>query len=135
MRQTEFCNHYRAEAEHATCKKGIAYDKFEGLSFDQNPCFERNGVAPCGCEFAEFPTAEERAERDRQFEIQFANIGKAREAIVSHLGPWKRGQESDYGAIDCPVCGGKTSLTFSRSGYNGHIHADCVTPGCVSWME
>ena len=136
MRKTEFCKHYRAMSEHNTCKKGIAYDTFSGLSFEQRPCFERNGSTPCGCELAEFPTAEERAERDREFQVRFANMGVARRAIVDSLGgPWKKGTDGSAGAINCPVCGGNESLRFTRSGYNGHIHARCTTEDCVAWME
>lgn len=36
---------------------------------------------------------------------------------------------------DCPVCCESNVLQFTRSGYNGHIHAKCATDGCVSWME
>lgn len=134
MRNTEFCKHYRGMHEHDTCEKGIAYDSFKGLTFEQRPCFERDGVAPCGCDLAEFPTAEERAERDRLMEIRFANTGKARRAIVDHLGgPWKRGDASVVDDIPCPVCGG--TLSFSRSAYNGHIHASCSGEDCVRWME
>ena len=136
MRRTEFCKHYRAMSDHDTCEKGVAYDKFKGLSFKQRPCFERNGVAPCGCELAEFPTPAERAERDRLLDIRFANMGVARRAIVDSLGgPWKRGMDGSAGVINCPVCGGNEALRFTRSGYNGHIHASCTTEDCVAWME
>jgi len=64
------------------------------------------------------------------------NINVARRAIVAHLGgPWKSGMKDEYGAMDCPVCSSEGSLRFSRSGYNGHIHAWCTTEWCVSWME
>lgn len=136
MRQTEFCKHYRAMSDHDTCEKGIAYDSFKGLPYEKRPCFERDGAAPCGCDLAEFPTAEERVERDRLMEIRFVNAGKARKAIVDHLGgPWKAGMDGDSGEIDCPVCGVGMALQFSRSGYNGHIHARCKTADCVCWME
>lgn len=50
-------------------------------------------------------------------------------------GPWRRGMAGECDTIDCPVCKGEKCLDFSRSGYNGHIHAACRTEGCVSWME
>ncbi len=135
-RQTEFCNHYQAMSEHAVCKAGIAYDKFKGLGFAQRPCFERNGIAPGGCDCAVFPTAEERESRDKELNEYFAKIGKARKAIVDFLGgPWNRGDATASGQITCPACGGVEALQFSRSGYNGHIHAHCHTEGCVAWME
>lgn len=135
MRATEFCKHYRAMSDHKTCEKGVAYDDFKGLKFEQRPCFERRGVAPPGCPLAEFPTKEEREERDRRDAEMFSNMATARQAIVEHLGgPWKRGMEGSSGTIKCPVCADGT-LRFSRSGYNGHIHAGCSTDGCVRWME
>lgn len=135
MGETEFCNHYRAMSEHKTCSKGVAYEDFKGLKFDERPCFEKRGVAPTGCEFAEFPTPEEREKRRQEIMQRFARIGTARAAIVANLGgPWKRGMESASGSIPCPVCESGT-LSFSRSGYNGHIHAGCTSPGCVRWME
>ncbi len=36
--------------------------------------------------------------------------------------------------IDCPVgCGGR--LHLSQSSYNGHVHGQCTTAGCLNWME
>lgn len=38
------------------------------------------------------------------------------------------------GEMDCPIC--KTGkLRYSRSSYNGHVHAACSSDGCVRWME
>ena len=38
------------------------------------------------------------------------------------------------GVMECPIC--KTgNLRYSRSNFNGHVHAACSTEGCVSWME
>lgn len=136
MKTTEFCNHYQAMSDHKECKAGVAYDTFKGLKFDERPCFERNGVAPTGCPLAVFPTPEERAEYEREMNERFAAIGKARQAIVTSLGgPWKRGKAGSQGTITCPVCNGDNALRFTRSGYNGHIHAACKTEGCVRWME
>lgn len=39
-----------------------------------------------------------------------------------------------YGVIDCPVCKtGKVSFTVAE--YNGHVHAQCSTRLCMSWIE
>lgn len=35
--------------------------------------------------------------------------------------------------IECPKCKGR--LHLSQSSYNGHVHGQCETKGCVSWME
>lgn len=75
-------------------------------------------------------------EDDRLFDQMLSMTVKAREAIVEFCGgPWKRGDGGVAGVIDCPCCGAKDSLSFSRAGYNGHIHASCETEDCVSWME
>lgn len=132
-----FCNHYRAMSEHDTCSAGVCYDKFKGLPHSERPCFREPGKEPPGgCDKAEYPTPEQLAEIEAEMKARFENLGKARGAIVQSLGgPWKKGTPGSSGVIDCPVCGQKESLRFSRSGYNGHIHAGCKTEKCVAWME
>ena len=137
MRLTIFCNHFRAMSEHKTCEAGCSYDDFKGMGFDKQPCFMKNGIKRPGCDKAEFPTPEEIAAEDAEIHRSMENISKARQAIVAHLGgPWVRNHTPGAtGVIDCPVCGAKQSLRFTRAGYNGHIHAGCTTKECVGWME
>ncbi len=136
MRRTIFCKHYRAMSDNTTCKVDVPYDTFKGLKFDEWPCFMRGGEICGGCDKQEFPTPEEIAAEDAEDAKLFERMGKARQAIVTSLGgPWKRGKAGSSGTITCPVCNGDNSLRFTRSGYNGHIHAACTTAGCVSWME
>lgn len=74
---------------------------------------------------------------DEETKARFKKICDARKAIVEHLGgPWHRqnNKKGGSGCIDCPVCGNKESLFFSRAAYNGHIHAKCKTADCVAWM-
>lgn len=70
---------------------------------------------------------------DEEFEVVLERIRVARTAIVEAIGPYRRGV-SDTGGIKCPICG-TGRLGFVRSGYNGHIHAECGTSDCVSWIE
>ncbi len=132
-----FCKHYRAMSEHKTCEAGVEYSIFNGTPRDHHPCFPRRGKPnPTGCDKADYPTVEDVARWDAYISERFGKTGKAREAIVTHLGgPWKKGIGPGQGIIDCPACGGTECLSFSRSSYNGHIHARCATDGCVSWME
>lgn len=134
-----FCNHYRAMSEHSTCEAGVNYATMEGVPFDQRPCFFKGDpptVKSTVCELALYPTPEELAARDAELAKRFEKMAKAREAIVAHCGgPWKKGNPSKRGVIDCPACGRAGTLHFSRAGYNGHVHAQCVTDGCVAWME
>lgn len=136
-RSTIFCNHYRAMSDNDTCKAGVSYELFKGMPFEMRPCFWRYGKDPnAGCSLMEMPTAEQLAAEEEEFRKRLELTGKARAAIVAHLGgPWKKGTPGAGGIIDCPACGAVKSLSFSRAGYNGHIHAACATEGCVSWME
>ncbi len=93
---------------------------------------------------------------NEEFKERFARIEIARKAIledlklraksgdvnVKPLDPecehrWHKPQDNYYsgaGEMDCPVC--KTGkLRYARSPYNGHVHARCMTDGCVAWME
>jgi hypothetical protein len=85
------------------------------------------------------------------FKARHAKITKAREEILDHLSErfksgdmtvlpgnrdYKNGKNSftGSGTLLCPVCGVGT-LSYSRAAYNGHVHANCETDGCVRWME
>lgn len=131
-----WCKHYRGMSGKTQCEAGVEFASLPNRGtkeFTKScPCFgpDQSGT----CEKAEYPTAEEMAAEDREIEERCINLGKARRAIVEHLGgPWTKGTPVGAGEIDCPVCG--KTLKFTRSGYNGHIHARCETDGCVSWME
>lgn len=135
-RATPWCNHYSGMHRKESCDAGVRFDSLPGYGIkgflDTCPCFARGG----SCEKAVYPTQDELAAAEIEMAKRFANIGKARAAIVESLGgPWKRGTGGAVGEIDCPACGALKSLAFSRSGYNGHIHAACRTEGCVRWME
>lgn len=133
-----WCKHYRGMHGKDECDAGVRFDSLTNYGvrgfYDSCPCFGPAATGQCGK--AEYPTAAELAAIDRWREERFAAIGTARQAIVAALGgPWKRGTPGSSGAIDCPVCSGHETLRFSRSGYNGHIHAACSTEKCVRWME
>lgn len=134
---TPWCKHYQGMSGKDVCDAGIRFDSL--LLYGTRPfmstcpCFGPKGT---NCDKAEYPTADELAEQRAADEKRFADIGKARAAIVEACGgPWKRGMGAVAGSIDCPACHGVRLLRFSRSGYNGHIHAACLTDGCVRWME
>ena len=58
---SEFCNHYQAAAFNKVCKKGIQYSSFG--SAQELPCWDETKSSKCP--LAEYPTAEQRAERER----------------------------------------------------------------------
>jgi hypothetical protein len=146
MRQTIFCKHYRAMSEHKTCEAGVDYDDFKGIPFRERPCFwtrenhrefdQSMPQPPPGCSLAVFPTEAEIEAEETEDQLRFDRIRKAREAIITSLGgPWKKGMAGSRGEIPCTCDGCDGTIRFIRSGYNGHVHAKCLTAGCVSWME
>lgn len=40
---------------------------------------------------------------------------------------------SSSGEIPCPVCAGR--LRWVRDSFNGHLHGECETEGCLRWMQ
>jgi hypothetical protein len=100
-----------------------------------HPCFRYEAAKAKPCDKCHFRTDGEQKTYDDEITAHINSIGVARKAIVDHLsGPWKKGMKGAFGTISCPVC--KTGqLSFTRSAYNGHIHAKCTTDDCVSWME
>lgn len=146
----KWCKNYRAPFEHDECAVGIRYEEVRldheevpytsrGIRYTARrslPCFPAGdslNLKGATCEKCVFQTPEEVAAENAEHAKRFADTMKAREAIVTHLGPWKRGMKGSGGAITCPVCEKPETLRFTRSGYNGHIHAACE--GCVCWME
>lgn len=136
---TVFCKHFTG-TQHATCKAGVAYDAVtlgKGTAQRSIPCIgDKHNPLGASCELCVFPTPEEIAAEEEADAKRMQDTMTARSAIVESLGgSWKKGTPSQRGKIDCPVCKKPRALNFSRSGYNGHIHAQCSTDGCVAWME
>lgn len=137
-RAKDWCKHYNGTVNDL-CKAGVKYTDLEQGRGSQQfslPCFKDRNPLGATCEKCEFRTPEEVAAMEAEQKKRLEDLGKARAAIVVHLGgQWKKGMTGRAGSIDCPVCTPVGCLNFSRSGYNGHIHAKCSTVGCVSWME
>ena len=120
------------------CKAGVRYADVQDRSQKpyRRPC-NREGIfsgAATTCPHATFPTPEEAERLAVECEARMARriegLGIAREAIVKATG----GKRGVAGKLACPVCS-DGELSYSVSGYNGHIHAACSKAGCVRWME
>lgn len=137
-----WCKHYTGMSDHK-CAKGVEYDNVlstEEFMLSRNgrakikqsrswPCF-KHLVPVCGeCPVAEYPTDEEVLQKAKGGEEFSRKINKARAAIMAHYESTKITQ----GKIQCPCCNA-TTLNYSIAG-NGHVHARCMTDGCVKWME
>ena len=145
------CMHFNG-VQNEVCKKGIPYAKFE----PGHPCIQliqksarggtylRPGEVPASsepfpgaqptdrCEFYEEPTDEQvQAERLEQE----ASMQRAR-AAIKIASQWRvkpKPKQDRQEVVECPVCKGK--LHLSQSAYNGHVHGQCETADCVSWVE
>lgn len=45
----------------------------------------------------------------------------------------KKNRVAKTEVVECPICKGR--LHLSQAAYNGHVHGNCETAECVSWME
>lgn len=147
MKKAGKCVHYNGTVNDC-CGAGVNYRDLAGPAdgwANRLPCHSpeyrtgRGMSLPVAdqvavCEKRQEPTAAEVDEDEAWLNARMERMVKIRDAIVAHLGgPWKKGKPSAGGSITCPCCGG--TVGFSRSGYNGHIHAGCSTEGCARWME
>lgn len=55
--------------------------------------------------------------------------------IDDAFGEWKRDSPAIAGRINCPKCGQKDGLRFSRSDFNGHVQAKCDTENCLRFAQ
>lgn len=135
---SRWCKHYRGMHDKTSCEAGVEFSSLPGHGvkgfFESCPCFGPERTGTCGK--SEYPTDAEMEAEEAEIQSDMRNMMVARVAIVAACGgPWNRGMAGSAGMLDCPVCEQSHTLWFSRSGYNGHIHARCSTSGCVAWME
>jgi hypothetical protein len=75
----------------------------------------------------------DRGDYDEEAEKCFKRIEKAREGITRKHGTEKP-VEDIVDSLPCPVCK-KGVLQYTIASVNGHVHGQCTTKNCVSWME
>ena len=130
------CRHYRGlMIETAACAAGV--DVFKRGEFkrpgglNRIPCVEivdRRGETPFECKHRAFPTDEEIAAEEAEWDRHIRIILPFLNALKEAHGP------GTYGAEPCPFeCGG--TVQWVRSSRNGHVTAGCTTPKCLSVME
>jgi hypothetical protein len=130
------CKHFNG-IQHPACDAGVKYKPFllqKGQTTrPELPCFSpMDDPNSQRCNKREDPTAEEIATEKEQHE---AGMNRLRIALIA-LSPIRKELKGKggQGQFPCPVgCGGTLRWSMARS--NGHMHGQCSTPGCVSWME
>jgi hypothetical protein len=142
------CIHYTGALNPRTngvCKAGVDYRALVGgddkgwvtrlpCSFPKKPkCGE---AATCN-KYVE-PTVEQIAASERE---HAESMRKFMVAFSGNVLEWRKANKWDpknpkgaMGKVPCEACG-KGEIHLSMSAYNGHVHGQCTTEGCVSWME
>lgn len=127
------CKH-RCSMMEKCCKAGVNFKELgDGkLGIGKSmPCYYVAGTIPIHCPKFELKTVDEIKEEDREMDLSMARfmlVGPlVRKIKETHKG------KSWSGVEECPACKGK--LHLSHAAYNGHVHGNCETEGCLSWME
>lgn len=127
------CKHFNG-LRHDCCLAGVRYqdlvpDGKEPSARASMPCMDKYNPSGTTCEKREPHTREEAEARWRALNGSGERTMKAIRAIADHIKA--TGKYADI--IDCPNCGNRLGYGKARS--NGHVHARCDTPGCVSFMQ
>ena len=131
------CIHFNG-VQNDECKAGINYKEICGGQekgiFARLPCLNTEYQKPdeqVNCEKYSEPTDQEI--------IDYGNwhnehMDKMRKVMVG-IKPWRDAHqnESFQEVVECPVCKGRLHLSISS--YNSHVHGNCASDDCVSWME
>ena len=132
-----YCVHYKPRGSKIECTAGAEIDKLQrvrarpdGLKWA--PCIEghllENACALC-------PHWQRKSREDGEKYADQVEADLKRMTIIAPVvGAWREKEPRGKAeVIECPACKGR--LHLSQSAYNGHVHGQCETPGCVSWME
>lgn len=129
------CIHFNG-TQHNSCEAGVNYIALVGRSgvgwARQLPCFTLDPIDQhATCEKYREPTEQELADFEAQIQERIEMYRKASPLVIA----FKKEFKGHSGVVikECPVCGGK--LHMSITAYNGHVHGQCETRGCLSWME
>lgn len=114
-----------------TCKAGVEYEQFKGV---QKPCFLTDGKSREGaahCDKLRLPTPEEMAAREAWSKARTTRLF----TVLNGIADWRKQHKGKSHAevVECPACKGRLHLSIAA--YNGHVHGQCETGGCVAWME
>jgi hypothetical protein len=121
---TTFCKNYHGMQ--TPCDAGVDFDTVAAGQWEY-PCYKKSVKT---CSQVVYPTAEEEKARSEELRNFVTHMANARQKIVEQT----QGRRGVSGSIECPMCQtGKLHYTVAHR--NGHIHAQCSTPGCLSWLE
>ena len=87
-------------------------------------------MIPCG---AYIEPSDEQVQQDRRETEASIRKTMAAIAVASQWRVQPKPAKARAEVVPCPICQGR--LHLSQSAHNGHVHGQCETPECVSWME
>lgn len=141
----QWCVHYRAPFHNKTCEAGVSYDEqMRTKELGRTGCMlrlpcvrshheesERRGEPLFECPKLQWPTIEESAAHEAETRRHMDKMMMV-SGILSPLRKQHAGKNW-AGVIECPACKGR--LHVRHHGYNNHVHVNCETHDCVSWIE
>lgn len=131
------CVHFNGLSRRV-CAQGISYRELAGEPeygyVRRLPCFTfkpEDKPEHVFCQHFRAPTKEELEASEAEIQRVIKMLTKVN-PLVAKFKKENRGR-STRAIFECPVCGG--TLHMSIASTNGHVHGQCETKGCVSWME
>jgi len=140
------CRHFNG-AQNKCCKVGVVYLELTGEGFGSGlklPCTspdtfakrrEELGIKLSECSKIDRITHEEAVQEVKEIIISSDRMMKV--CAAAHGDAISKGLKEGNGgrsSMPCPTeCGG--TLHYTVASCNGHMHAQCSTQNCVSWME
>jgi len=137
LKRSHECRHFNG-LSNGRCEAGVAYASVRITADSARasyPCIDHVPSPHPRCDQCVKPTlAEARAQIDAE-EVEHQAIFAAMRAAHAHAKYARLGRgRGGTGEMPCPKCVTGT-LRYIVSSFNGHMHGQCSTPKCLSWME
>lgn len=129
-----WCIHYRYSNDKAvtTCEAGVEHSTLP-QKFADRPCFlTEKGESKPGASFCSElrrPTPDEIEAHEKWQKGRTFGLLNAVARCFEH----SEGRKNVQGSIFCDAC--EDGVLHYVVHYNGHIHGNCSTPNCLSWMQ
>ena len=138
--ETLTCRHFNG-VQHDCCEAGVNYRGLAGEPRDgcmtRIPCLpihepKHGSMAACALRSLHTPEEAERMVTESEASME-RHLGVFRLAHNDAKAKGLKRGNGGHSEMTCPICSG--TLRYAVASVNGHMHAQCVTNGCVQWME
>lgn len=126
--EMQYCQHYKSQPGKVWPECAVG----EELPEKRSPCVKGHELSdPLAlCPKWIRRTREQGEARADRMEASMARFRLVMPVVAEWRTKPPRGKRE---VIECPACKGR--LHLSQASSNGHVHGQCETAGCVSWME